>query len=60
VFYFQIVYVAIRGIAKKLNRFRMSVYSMLFDRDLYTAVVPSGIQVSNVIDLDIIMDDDSL
>jgi len=58
--YFQIVYVAIRGIARKLNRFRMSVYSMLFDRDVYTAEVPSGVQVNNVIDLDIMMDDDSL
>lgn len=54
------MYVAIRGIADKLNRFRMSVYSMLFDRDVYTAEVPSGIQVNNVIDLDVMMEEDSL
>jgi len=33
---------------------------MLFDRDVYATEVPSGVQVNNVIDLDIMMDDDSL
>lgn len=38
----------------------MTVYSMLFDQETYTATVPSGLVVNNVIDLDILMDDDTL
>ena len=55
----QLVYIAVRGIAKILNRFQMTVYSMLFDQDIYTAMVPGG-QIVDVIDLDILNDTDSL
>ena len=54
------MYISIRGIAQTLNRFRMTVYSMLFDQEVYTATVPSGAIVENVIDLDILNDTDSL
>ena len=37
----------------------MTVYSMLFDQDIYTAMVPGG-QIVDVIDLDILNDTDSL
>lgn len=37
----------------------MTVYSMLFDQDTYTAMVPGG-QIVEVIDLDIINDTDNL
>lgn len=56
----QLVYIAIRGIAKILNRFQMTVYSMLFDQEIYMATVPGGQVVSNVIDLDILNDTDNL
>ena len=56
----QIVYISIRGIANILNRFQMTVYSMLFDQEVYTETVPSGQVVSNVIDLDILNDTDNL
>ena len=55
----QIVYISIRGIAKTLNRFRMTVYSMLFDQEIYTATVLSGV-IDEVINLDILMDNDTL
>lgn len=58
--FLQLVYIAIRGIAKILNRFQMTVYSMLFDQEVYTATVPSGQMAANVIDLDILNDTDSL
>ena len=54
------MYISIRGIAKILNRFQMTVYSMLFDQEVYTASVPSGQVVDNVIDLDILNDTDNL
>ena len=56
----QTVYISIRGIANILNRFQMTVYSMLFDQEVYTETVPSGQVVSNVIDLDILNDTDNL
>ena len=56
----QIVYVSIRGIADRLNRFQMTVYSMLFDQEVYRETVPSGQVVNNVIDLDIVNDTDNL
>ena len=54
------MYISIRGIANILNRFQMTVYSMLFDQEVYTETVPSGQVVSNVIDLDILNDTDNL
>ena len=54
------MYISVRGISNILNRFQMTVYSMLFDQEIYMATVPSGQVVNNVIDLDILNDTDNL